>query len=64
VVVVVALVVAFDIPRQLRRIAGPPNGSGGVGGSGGSGGSGVIAPQRADDAFEGQRAGAGRDPDE
>jgi uncharacterized membrane protein len=60
--VVVALVVAFDIPRQIRRIRRPQDATGGTSGSGA--GLGTVAPQRADDAFEGQRAGAGRDPDE
>jgi uncharacterized membrane protein len=62
VVVVVALVVAFDIPRQLRRIRHPQDATGGTGDAGGT--PGTIAPQRTDDAFEGQRAGAGRDPEE
>jgi hypothetical protein len=60
--VVVALVVAFDIPRQIRRIRSPQDGTGGTSGTAGE--LGTVAPQRTDDAFEGQRAGAGRDLDE
>lgn len=60
--VVVALVVAFDIPRQIRRIRSPQGAPGGTSDTGE--GLGTVAPQRADDAFEGQRAGAGRDPEE
>lgn len=62
VIVVVALVVAFDIPRQIRRIRSPQDATGGSSGAGA--GLGTVAPQRTDDAFEGQRAGAGRDPEE